>query len=148
MQILTFVPWWRDILGEGCSANLTTPPCNFNKHGFCTTHRTLGKQIDVSKSIWKERSGGRGFGFVRTKVKKFICPLRNSAPVAPQNYPKNNHATSSTISDILERREGSTHVANIILEHSSDRNGISRLADRNAWKWESRIRNDENRIQD
>ena len=122
----------HNILGGGSSANQTAPLCTFNKHGFCTVHRILGKQIDVMKSIWKERSGGRGFGFVRTKIKKFICPLRNSAPVAPHNYPGNNHTTSSNIGDIIERREGTTHVSNRILEHSSDNNEISRLADRTA----------------
>ena len=122
----------HNILGGGSSANQTAPLCTFNKHGFCTVHRILGKQIDVMKSIWKERSGGRGFGFVRTKIKKFICPLRNSGPVAPHNYPGNNHTTSSNIGDIIERREGTTHVSNRILEHSSDSNEIRRLADRTA----------------
>ena len=70
--------------------------CEFNKHGFCKQHRILAKKIEVSKNVWKERSGGRGYGNVRTKVTKFMCPLRNLGPVDHENYPiGNNHKTSS-----------------------------------------------------
>ena len=99
----------------------------------------LGKQIEISKSVWKDRSGGRGYGFVKTKVKKYICPLKNSALVAPNIYPSNIHSTSPSIGDIVEQREGLLHVSRNIPEHSSDNDGIRRLADRNSLK--VRVRN-------
>ena len=45
-------------------------PCEFNKHGFCKTHKILGKQIEVSKSSWKDRGKGKGFDFIKSNVKK------------------------------------------------------------------------------
>ena len=68
---------------------------NHNKHGFCLIHRILGKQIEVSKSTWKDRGGGKGSGFIKSKVKKFICPDKNRLPEVPIIAPMvNNHATS------------------------------------------------------
>ena len=128
-----------NVVGEGNSANQTVPLCTFNKHGFCKAHRILGKQIEIPKSVWKDRSGGRGFGFVKTKVKKYICPLKNSALVAPNIYPSNIHSTSPSIGDIVEQREGLLHVSRNIPEHSSDNDGIRRLVDRNSLK--VRVRN-------
>ena len=55
----------------------------------------LGKQIEVAKSTWKDRDGGKGTGFVKSKVKKYICPDKNKLPVKPPDIPTlDNLATS------------------------------------------------------
>ena len=77
----------------------------------------MAKKIEVSKNVWKERSGGRGYGNVRTKVTKFMCPLRNLGPVDHENYPiGNNHETSSI------RTRGSGLVGREGLENSRNSN--------------------------
>ena len=80
------------------SENNPSVPCEHNKHGFCRTHRTLSKQIEVTKSTWKDRGGGKGFGFVKSKVKKFICPDKNKSPVTPLNIPMFDNYSASNIS--------------------------------------------------
>ena len=57
--------------------------CVFNKHGFCKTHRLLGFTREITVYKWEDRGGGRGFGNVRRKVKKFICPAKSKAPTGP-----------------------------------------------------------------
>ena len=80
------------------SENIPSVPCEHNKHGFCRTHRTLSKQIEVTKSTWKDRGGGKGFGFVKSMVKKFICPDKNKSPVTPLNIPMFDNYSASNIS--------------------------------------------------
>ena len=85
--------------------HLDGPPpktkCEYNKHGFCKVHKILAKKIEVTQSNWKERGGGKGYGYVRTKVKKFICPLRNTVPVVQNNYPCGDNHTTSSISNLI-----------------------------------------------
>ena len=57
--------------------------CVFNKHGFCKTHRLLGFTREITVYKWEDRGGGLGFGNVRRKVKKFICPAKSKAPTGP-----------------------------------------------------------------
>ena len=110
-----------------------TIPCEFNKHGFCKTHKILGKQIEVSKSSWKDRGKGKGFGFVKTKVKKFICSKRN-VPVVSQISHSNNHATSSITSRLAmsgrESKESSrTHNSECMaarISDESDKQGLEK----------------------
>ena len=69
----------------------------FDHHNqsFCITHRILRKQIEVAKSTWKDHGGGEGYGFVTSKVKKFICPDKNKLPAIPVNVAiLDNHTTS------------------------------------------------------
>ena len=69
------------------SPDVPPPPenkvCMFNKHGFCKTHRLLGFSREVTQSKWEDRGGGRGYGNVKRKVKKFICPARSKVPAGP-----------------------------------------------------------------
>ena len=45
-------------------------PLEPNKQGFCLTHRILGKQIEVTKSTWKDCGGGKGYGL-------WICEIKS-----------------------------------------------------------------------
>ena len=86
---------------EGKTPTSENPPplaCEHKKHGFCRTLRTLSKQIEVTKSTWKDHGGGKGFGFVKSKVKKFICPDRNKSPVTPFNFPSLENQSTSHVS--------------------------------------------------
>ena len=47
--------------------------CEVTRRGFCQTHNCQTKSISVTTQKWRDRGGGRGFGNVSVKVKKFIC---------------------------------------------------------------------------
>ena len=102
---------------------LPPPQCEHNKHGFCKTHKVIGRQIEVTSSSWKDRGKGRGFGFVKSKVKKYICPSRN-LPVVPTISTSNIHATSNMTSRLAMRGgENSKSSRTNILRSGAD--GIS-----------------------
>ena len=48
-----------------------------NSDGFCTTHLELGTAVKISKQVWRDRKGGKGFGWLKTKAQKFICRRKN-----------------------------------------------------------------------
>ena len=51
--------------------------CNFKRGGHCTVHNCNAKKINVTAKIWKDRGGGRGFGYVTTNRVKYICQAGN-----------------------------------------------------------------------
>ena len=50
-----------------------TVQCNINRKGHCNTHGVKAEKTRVSTTKWKDRGGGRGFGYVTTKSTKFYC---------------------------------------------------------------------------
>ena len=61
--------------------------CMITREGHCTTHDSGTREVTVNNSKWKDRGNGRGYGYVNTKVKKFICMRRNEAPAVPKIAP-------------------------------------------------------------
>ena len=57
------------------------------REGHCTTHDSGTREVTVSNRKWKDRGNGRGYAYVNTKVKKFICMRRNEAPAVPEIVP-------------------------------------------------------------
>ena len=60
----------------------TTPSvesCRQNRKGYCEEHRCQGKRVTVSSKKWKDRGGGRGYGYVTQRVTRFICVKRVTA---------------------------------------------------------------------
>ena len=53
-----------------------SPNCNFNRKGYCVTHQVTGKKTTVTSKVWKDRGGGRGYGYVARKVTKYLCGYR------------------------------------------------------------------------
>ena len=54
----------------------TTPSvdnCKFDRKGYCKEHNYQAKKVTVSSKKWKDRGGGKGYGYVSQKVTKFIC---------------------------------------------------------------------------
>ena len=56
--------------------------CLYDKNGFCSFHQMTGIRFEVTEQKWKDRGGGKGFGFVRKKVKKYRCRRLNTGPDA------------------------------------------------------------------
>ena len=52
--------------------------CKPDKLGLCRTHRCGGSITKVSSKKWKDRGGGRGYGYVHSTTKKFLCDSRKS----------------------------------------------------------------------
>ena len=52
--------------------------CLYDKNGFCSFHQMTGIRFEVTEQKWKDRGGGKGFGFVRKKVKKYRCRRLNT----------------------------------------------------------------------
>ena len=44
--------------------------CVYNKRGMCGKHEKRGVGTQVSSKVWKDRGGGRGYGWVTRKVMK------------------------------------------------------------------------------
>ena len=61
--------------------------CIISKKGFCQTHSCLTKSVTVTSKKWRDRGGGKGFGFVQTKVKKFVCKAENPSTRSPDIDP-------------------------------------------------------------
>ena len=53
--------------------------CKPDKLGLCRTHECGGSITKVSSKKWKDRGGGRGYGYVHSTTKKFLCDSRKSA---------------------------------------------------------------------
>ena len=66
-----------------------TEKCDFNKLGMCMLHNVLGIPREVTKTEFKNRGGKKGWGPVKTKVKKYICLSKKKVPVAPNIATKN-----------------------------------------------------------
>ena len=47
--------------------------CEFDRKGFCKSHNQQAKKMKISSQKWRDRGGGRGFGYVTIKSTKFIC---------------------------------------------------------------------------
>ena len=67
--------------------NTERTKCMVTREGHCTTHDSGTRKVTVSSSKWKDRGNGRGYGYVSTKVTKFICMRRNEAPAVPDIVP-------------------------------------------------------------
>ena len=65
---------------------------NMTNMVFVKLTRSL-RPFKGASSSWKDRGKGKGFGFVRSKIKKYICPSRNIIIV-----PGYNHSTSTSSS--------------------------------------------------
>ena len=55
--------------------------CNILKNGMCEQHGIMSTRILVTSKVWKDRGGGRGYGYVTKKVKKPVCRAKNIPPV-------------------------------------------------------------------
>ena len=95
--------------------------CDVRKDGFCVTHQVQTKKVYVTTKKWKERSKGRGFGFVTSRTAKFQC----SGRVSPQNI-GNDSSTSRNLDNLPgEKPDYLTGISGnrsqeglVILEHS------------------------------
>ena len=48
--------------------------CVYDTNDFCLRHKRKGVWSTISIKSWKDRGGGRGFGYARTKKKVISCP--------------------------------------------------------------------------
>ena len=69
--------------------------CIISKKGFCQTHSCLTNSVTVTSKKWRDRGGGRGFGFVQTKVKKFVCKAKNLSTRSPDIIPGSDNMSST-----------------------------------------------------
>ena len=58
--------------------------CTFDGRGVCEIHQCIGTKIKLTSKKWKDRGGGKGFGWVSTKVTKTLCKAKNNTLVGPQ----------------------------------------------------------------
>ena len=61
--------------------------CKEDKRGRCEKHDCVGKFVDISKKNLRVRGRGRGFGWVYSRVRKFICTGGNFVPAIPDINP-------------------------------------------------------------
>ena len=44
--------------------------CNILKNGLCEKHQELASRLQVTRKVWKDHSGGRGYGYVSKNIYK------------------------------------------------------------------------------
>ena len=54
--------------------------CKGDKRGRCVKHDCVGKFVNISKKNWRDRGRVGGFGWVYSKIRKFICTHGSSVP--------------------------------------------------------------------
>ena len=47
--------------------------CNIDRKGFCSTHGERAEKTLITSKKWRDRGGGRGFGYVTVKSTKYYC---------------------------------------------------------------------------
>ena len=54
----------------------TTPSvveCQITRKGFCLSHSDQAEKRIIPSKVWKDRGGGKGFGYVTRRVTKYVC---------------------------------------------------------------------------
>ena len=88
-------PSVREKLKTGVTGSPSDVLCKPDKRGRCKKHGCEGITTKVSSKKWKDRGGGRGYGWVHYQSKKFLCKFRKStsggtdvdSSVCLHNYP-------------------------------------------------------------
>ena len=104
-----------DNTGENnMNINVSTK-CEFTKKGVCINHGTTSTKIVVPSKKWKDRGGGKGYGYVTTRVTKNICTARKSLPA------DTNISTNNLIADMARDSLGfisNIGISDVSTEHS------------------------------
>ena len=66
----------------GNTIHTTTPSvsCVLTKKGYCSFHEKQAEKISVTTKKWKDRGGGKGFGWVTIRTKKYQCRVKKTGP--------------------------------------------------------------------
>ena len=67
--------------------------CSFTKKGVCQEHQVPGKKLSIPSKVWKDRGGGRGFGYVSKKSTRYICMVE-------KNLRRESNISTRDVSDI------------------------------------------------
>ena len=67
--------------------------CLFTKKGVCQEHQVPGKKLSIPSKVWKDRGGGRGFGYVSKKSTRYICMVE-------KNLRRESNISTRDVSDI------------------------------------------------
>ena len=59
--------------------NANAKKCSFTRKGMCQEHQVPGEKITIPSKVWKDRGGGRGFGYVTKKSTRYICMVEKKA---------------------------------------------------------------------
>ena len=89
--------------------------CEFPKEGVCINHGTTSTKIVVPSKKWKDRGVGKGFGYVTTRVTKYICTARKSLPA------DTNISTNNLIADVTKDHVGfigNIGISDVSMEYS------------------------------
>ena len=109
-----------------------TPPvvekCKIEK-GFCETHQTKTLKRSITSKKWKDRGGGRGFGWVTQKTSKFLCEpgivtKRTPCITKTSDKSRNLDRLPGCADDNLTRADGHTETSDVGISSES----ISRQA--------------------
>ena len=115
----------------------TTAPsvsCVLNKKGYCSFHNKQAEKISITSKKWRDRGGGRGFGYVTRKTTKFICKLRSEPNMSNLiSEESRNLANPEQTSSDLTGVSGANHSSRGLPETSN------RIQDRQIKRLESGI---------
>ena len=70
-------------------AATTTPSVvegKINRKGYCKTHLNQAKKRVIPSKVWKDRGGGRGYGYVTKRVTSYACKKRVITITLPHVY--------------------------------------------------------------
>ena len=78
--------------------------CSYNSNEFCLRHMRRGTWSTISTRCWKDRGGGRGFGYVNVKRKILSCSRTNVSSTS--QFSSTSHAPpgQTMLSNWLRRK--------------------------------------------
>ena len=80
--------------------------CVYNKRGMCGKHGKRGVGTKVSSKVWKDRGGGRGYGWVTRKVMKYRCIVEPSLSTERGFSPRSESEICATRNKNKSESEG------------------------------------------
>ena len=74
--------------------------CKIMKNGMCVTHDVMTSKIKVTSKLWKDRGGGKGYGWTQKKVTKAVCRAKNDTLVGSEIYTSRESDNSHVTEDL------------------------------------------------
>ena len=83
---------------EGVGTNIRK--CTFTKSGLCEVHRVPGSKVTIPTKKWKDKGGGKGFGWVTVRTKKYQCRVKKGGPEVQLNSTDAEGLRSQMLRDV------------------------------------------------
>ena len=99
--------------------------CTFGKGGLCEQHLVQGTKLTIPVKKWRDRGGGKGFGWVTTRVTRFQCKVKKTGAEVPENATNVEYLRSQRLRDYYN--DVGADVQGTIIQTGLERESCGRL---------------------